>query len=78
MLSLVENLLEITSTTSSVKPFPWSYGWLSSFPKIDNYTKTITQLQGDRRPFVVETVKADDNAKLGMCAVFSLLFCWNL
>ncbi|XP_023909464.1 7-hydroxymethyl chlorophyll a reductase, chloroplastic isoform X1 [Quercus suber] len=37
MLSLVENLLEITSTTSS----------------------------GDRRPFVVETVKADDNAKLG-------------
>ncbi|KAF5738532.1 7-hydroxymethyl chlorophyll a reductase chloroplastic [Tripterygium wilfordii] len=37
MLSLVENLLEVTPTTSS----------------------------GDRRPFVMETVKADDNAKLG-------------
>ncbi|GAB2295332.1 hypothetical protein Dimus_029504 [Dionaea muscipula] len=37
MLSLIENLLEITPTTSS----------------------------GDRRPFVMETVKADDNAKLG-------------
>lgn len=37
MLSLVENLLEITPTISS----------------------------GDRRPFVIETVKADDNAKLG-------------
>lgn len=37
MLSLVENLLEITPTISS----------------------------GDRRPFVMETVKADDNAKLG-------------
>ncbi|GMH28393.1 hypothetical protein Nepgr_030236 [Nepenthes gracilis] len=37
MLSLIENLLEITPTTSS----------------------------GNRRPFVVETVKADDDAKLG-------------
>ncbi|GAU49108.1 hypothetical protein TSUD_13490 [Trifolium subterraneum] len=37
MLSLVENLLEITPTTDS----------------------------GDRRPFVMETVKADDKAKLG-------------
>lgn len=37
MLSLVENLLEITPTISS----------------------------GDRRSFVTETVKADDNAKLG-------------
>jgi hypothetical protein len=30
-------------------------------------------LQGDRRSFVTETVKADDNAKLGMCCI-SLLF----
>ncbi|XP_058724327.1 7-hydroxymethyl chlorophyll a reductase, chloroplastic [Vicia villosa] len=37
MLSLIENLLEITPTTNS----------------------------GDRRPFVMETVKADDKAKLG-------------
>ncbi|KAL3506298.1 hypothetical protein ACH5RR_031680 [Cinchona calisaya] len=37
MLKLVENLLEITPTTS----------------------------KGERRPFVMETVKADDNAKLG-------------
>ncbi|OMO59054.1 hypothetical protein COLO4_34324 [Corchorus olitorius] len=38
MLSLVENLLEITPTTSS----------------------------GNRQPFVMETVKADDDAKFGM------------
>lgn len=37
MLSLIENLLEITPTTSS----------------------------GNRQPFVMETVKADDNAKFG-------------
>lgn len=37
MLSLIENLLEITPTISS----------------------------GNRRPFVMETVKADDNAKFG-------------
>lgn len=33
--------------------------------------KDLTQntnllFQGDRRPYVMETVKADDNAKLGM------------
>ncbi|RVW96738.1 7-hydroxymethyl chlorophyll a reductase, chloroplastic [Vitis vinifera] len=28
-------------------------------------TSTICDSQGDRRPFVMETVKADDNAKLG-------------
>lgn len=33
--------------------------------------------QGDRRPFVMETVKADDNAKLGMYSIF-VLFGENL
>jgi hypothetical protein len=30
-------------------------------------------LQGDRRPFVTETVKADDNAKLGMCCIIFVI-----
>lgn len=30
-------------------------------------------LQGDRRSFVTETVKADDNAKLGMCCIIFII-----
>ncbi|KAJ9555625.1 hypothetical protein OSB04_010239 [Centaurea solstitialis] len=33
-------------------------------------TPTVTG--GERRPFVMETVKADDNAKLGICRILSL------
>lgn len=35
---------------------------------------TFIFFQGDRRPFVMETVKADDNAKMGMYGV-SIVFC---
>ncbi|KAL5990225.1 hypothetical protein ACLOJK_011122 [Asimina triloba] len=50
MLSLVENLLEITPTVGSKSKANMQFGHL---------------LQGNRRPFVVETVKADDKAKSG-------------
>lgn len=33
----------------------------------------IILFQGDRRPFVMETVKADDNAKLGMYKTFFII-----
>lgn len=29
-----------------------------------------SQFQGTRRPFTMETVKADDTAKMGMCSSF--------
>lgn len=35
---------------------------------------TFIFFQGDRHPFVMETVKADDNAKMGMYGV-SIVFC---
>ncbi|BBG92617.1 coenzyme F420 hydrogenase family / dehydrogenase, beta subunit family [Prunus dulcis] len=53
MLSLVDNLLEVTPTTNSdIVSFAMKYS-------------KHGQLQGNRQPFVMETVKADDNAKLG-------------
>jgi hypothetical protein len=40
----------------------WLY-WLISLPHVfDNITQRV---QGNRAPFVVETVKADDKATLG-------------
>lgn len=69
MLSLVENLLEITPTVSNVGDFAHNIKLIfCSGEKI-----AVRQLnrgiciQGNRRPFVMETVKADDAAKLGMC-----------
>lgn len=66
MLNLVKNLLEITPTISGVY-FPSS----SLFRGSNFYSCRVCNIykilfQGERRPFVMETVKADDNAKLGM------------
>lgn len=36
------------------------------FPKFLNWLSFTSVVQGNRRPFVVETVKADDDAKFGM------------
>lgn len=67
MLSLVENLLEITPTISSVSSnlyFPWII--LKPYKQENMLPLTFIFFQGDRCPFVMETVKADDNAKMGM------------
>lgn len=66
MLSLVENYLEITPTISSVQPLN-SIPLISCFKFFDHERSEFrNNYQGERRPFVMETVKADDNAKLGM------------
>jgi len=65
MMSLVKNLLEITPTTNSV-----SYQLFclkNPLEKTDVIFCCI--IQGDRRPFVMETVKADDKAKFGMLRI---------
>lgn len=66
MLSLVENLLEIIPTTSSVKSAALPCWFAMNFFWKKKILTWKTLFQGDRRPFVMETVKADDNAKLGM------------
>lgn len=68
MLNLIKDLLEVTPTVSSVQfklsnpetNFEcWFWKWLNNFG-------ILILFQGNRRPFVMETVKADDAAKLGM------------
>lgn len=62
MLDLVKDLLEITPTMSQVPlDAPQSIILISLY-----IVKISIKLQGNRRPFVMETVKADDDAKFGM------------
>lgn len=65
MLNLVKNLLEVTPTITSV----WleELCFLSSCRFIYEVFDCITNCfaQGNRRSYVMETVKADDKAKLG-------------
>ena len=66
MLKLVENLLEITPTTSLVMHHtPASMHLISSNPSSE-IDSNMFVIQGNRQLFVMETVKADDKAKLGM------------
>ncbi|CAO2191355.1 unnamed protein product [Urochloa humidicola] len=72
MLSLVEGLLESTPTVSSVcmhahfHSYRIGATWFSDCIQedIDNCVVRLS-FQGARQPFVMETVKADDAAKLG-------------
>lgn len=80
MLNLVQNLLEITPTISSVRlSIIFFLGWKNylrwritrrkkKYPA-DNWKILF---QGDRRPFVIETVKADDAAKMGNSSICSM------
>lgn len=77
MIKLVEHLLEITPTTSQVMhctPICIPLIWNVASSKV---CSTVMLLQGDRRPFVMETVKADDNAKLGMFCTLVLIIMLN-
>lgn len=65
MMSLVKNLLEITPTTNAVS-YQLCLFEESSLQKKQKCVIFRCIIQGDRRPFVMETVKADDKAKFGM------------
>lgn len=72
MLKLVEKLFEITPTTSSVclaGSFQISEKLIykTTVNQADIFSPNFEYLfQGNRKPFVMETVKADDKAKSGM------------
>ncbi|KAM3326942.1 7-hydroxymethyl chlorophyll a reductase, chloroplastic isoform X1 [Capsicum chacoense] len=66
MLNLIENLLEITPTISSVIHDAPSHNFaLKLFSNTILISEHASYFQGNRRPFVMETVKADDEAKFG-------------
>jgi hypothetical protein len=70
MLSLVENLVESTRTVSSV-----GIQKLELAGRVFSVIYMLSVLcvcmfQGTRQPFVMETVKADDAAKLGTVCIY--------
>lgn len=65
MLRLVENYLEIRPTTSNVN-YQLSHLSITEYSFENEEFDFFILLQGNRRPFVMGTVKADDDAKLGM------------
>lgn len=71
MLNLVEKYLEVTPTVSSVRLFSSIPYLATKFFHLRILSRGHILFQGQRQPFVMETVKADDNAKLGTCSTFT-------